>query len=51
MSFMVHCDFDQGSKNQDFESTLLVGREGITKMSTLCALLTIWTTLLIDMHV
>ena len=27
MSFMVHCDFQKGSQNQHFLSTLLVGRE------------------------
>ena len=31
MSFMVHCDFEKVSQNQHFQSTLLVGREGVTK--------------------
>ena len=31
MSFIVHCNFEKGSQNQHFQSTLLVGREGVTK--------------------
>ena len=45
MSFMVHCHFEKGSKNQHFQSTILVGREGVTKTSTLCTLLIMWTIL------
>ena len=48
MSLMVHRDFEKGSRNQNFQSTLLGGREGVTKKSTLCTLLTMltifWTT-------
>ena len=28
---MVHSDFENGSQNQHFQSTILVGREGVTK--------------------
>ena len=31
MSFMGHCDFEKGSQNQHFQSTLLVGKEGVTQ--------------------
>ena len=43
MSFMVYCDFEKGSQNQHFQSTLLVVREGFTKKSTLCTLLIMLT--------
>ena len=33
MSFMMHCDFEKGSRNQHFQSTLFVGREGSDKRS------------------
>ena len=39
MLFMVHCDFEKVSKNQNFQSTPLVGTEGVTKKSTVCTLL------------
>ena len=45
MSFMVHCDFDNGYRNQHFQSTLLVGRERSQKESTLCTLLKMFTVL------
>lgn len=31
---MVHCDFENGSKTQHFQGTLLVGREGVTNNSS-----------------
>ena len=31
MSFMMHCNVEKGSRNQHFQSTLLVGREGSRK--------------------
>ena len=37
----MHCDFQKASRNQHFQSTLLVGREGVTKNSTLLIMLTI----------
>ena len=45
MSFMLHFDFEkgQGYQNQHFQITLLVGREGVTKKSTLCTLLMMLT--------
>ena len=27
----MHCNFEKGSRNQHLQSTLLVGREGVTK--------------------
>ena len=33
MSFIAHCDFE-GYKNKRFQSTLLVGREGVAKKGT-----------------
>ena len=30
--YMVHCGFDKGSQNQHFLSTILAGREAVTKM-------------------
>ena len=38
MSFMVHCYFEEGSRNQHFQSTIFVGRE-FTQKSSLCMLL------------
>ena len=35
---MGNCDFEKGSRNLHFHSYLLVGREGVTKQSTLCML-------------
>ena len=34
----VHCYSEKGSQNQHFQSTLLVGKEGTQKKSTLCSL-------------
>ena len=31
MLFILHCDFENGSENQHFQSNLLVGREGVTR--------------------
>ena len=45
MSLMGHCDFEKGSQNKHFQGTLLVGREGVTKKSTLYSLLTMLTIL------
>ena len=39
LSFMAHFDFEKGSQNQLFQSTLFVGREMVTKRSNLCTLL------------
>ena len=38
MSFMEHCYSEKGSQNQHFQSTLLVGREGVTKEYSVYAL-------------
>ena len=48
MSFMVHCDFEKGSRNQYYQSTLLVltWKGGGHKHSTLSILLTMLTLLM-----
>ena len=38
MLLMVHCDFEKGSRNQHFQSTLLVERERVTKEYSVYAL-------------
>ena len=38
MSFMVHCNFEKGSQNQHFQSTILVGREDHKKGYSVYAL-------------
>ena len=48
MLLMAHCDFEKGSKNQHFQSTLLVGRGD--KKITLCTLLTMLTILDDPLH-
>ena len=42
---MMHCDYEKRSQNQHFQSTLSVGREGVTEKSTLCTLLIMLTNL------
>ena len=44
MLFTVHRNFEKGSQNHIFK-VLLVGREGVTKKSTLCTLLIMLTIL------
>ena len=41
MSLMVYCDFEKGSQNQHFQSTLLLGRDGVHKKSRFFIMLTI----------
>ena len=44
----MHCDFEKGSQNEYFKyfkSTLLVGREGVTKKEYSCTLLIMLTIL------
>ena len=42
---MVYCDFEKGSSNPRFRSTLLIGREVVTTKSTLCTVLIMLTIL------
>ena len=37
--YSINCDFEKGSQNQHYQSTILVWREGATKKTTLCTLL------------
>ena len=41
----MHCDFEKGPENQHFQSTLPVGKEGVTKKGTMCMLLKMLTIL------
>ena len=42
-SFMVNCDFEKESRNQHFQGSLRVERDGVTQKSTLCRLLIMLT--------
>ena len=41
----MSCDFEKGSQNQHFQSTLQVGREWVTKKRTLCTIFIMLTNL------